>query len=176
MSYLLLYYIGGFLAVILQTTFLPNLFSFAIPDLLLILVIYIGLNERYLRGSLLTFFLGCLSDVFSGQTLGLNCTVYILSFLAIRSVVNRLNTESSLLLLFMVGSGTLFQGFTLIFLLTFLAETGNAWLLILKYLPMQLISNVIATFLLLATLQSIQKKFFPRLKIPGLDRLDQRYD
>lgn len=176
MSRLILYYIAGFFALILQTTLLPNIFSFTTPDLLLILVIYIGLNERYLRGSLLTFFLGCLSDVFSGNTLGLNCTVYLLAFVAIRSVVSRLNTESSLLLLFMVACGTLFQGAVLVFLLTFLAETGGAWFLILKALPLQLISNVVATFLLLSILQKVQKTFFPRIKIPGLERLDQRYE
>jgi len=176
MSHLPFYYIAGFVAVILQTALFPNVLPFTIPDLLLILVIYIALNERYLRGSILTFFLGCLSDVFSGNTLGLNCTVYLLAFFAIRTIIDRLNTESSALLLFMVACGTLFQGVVLIFLLTFLAETGNAWLLILKHLPIQLISNVIMTAILLSTLQKVQKRFFPRRKIPGLERLDHRYD
>jgi len=177
MSRFFFYFLFGYIFVVLQSSFFPEVLPYRIsPDLLLALVIYIGLNERYLRGGILTFFLGALSDVFSGHALGLNATVFLLAFLTIRGIVDRLNTESSFLILFLVAVGTLFQGGILIILLTFLAETGNAWILILKRIPLQIFLNVSATWLLLMFLQGLQRRFFPRHPIPGFKRLDECYE
>jgi len=165
----------GFLA--LQSALLPRFLPFETkPDLLLILVIYLGLHEDYLRGAGLSYVLGCLFDVFAGSSPGLYGTAFLATFLAVRGTASQLNTESSILLLFMVFCGSLFQAGILVFPLGFFADAGSLWSIILRHLPSQVLINLVVAYLLLKVVNRLQKRFFPRSRIPGLRRLDSRYE
>ena len=67
MSRVLIYLAMAGIAVILQTVLLPLVWQGdAKPDLLLILVVYLGLHERSLRGGLLVYMLGWGYDGIAG--------------------------------------------------------------------------------------------------------------
>ncbi|BCA80294.1 rod shape-determining protein MreD [Desulfuromonas sp. AOP6] len=166
------YFFIGYLFILLQTSLLPVLLPFKLqPDLLLILIVYVGLLENFVRGSLLAFALGCLFDVFAGHYLGLHGFVLLVIFLLVRGTVNRFNTENSLLLLLMAFAGTFIQGGLLVFSLKFFAHAGSVAALILWRLLPQAMLNLLATWLLLTGCLLIQKRFFPRGSIPGLQKL-----
>jgi len=170
------YFILGYVFLLLQAVILPHLLPFDYtPDLLLILVVYLGLNESSLRGSFLAYLLGYLQDAFAGSYPGLYGMALLATFLAVRGAVDRLNTENSLLLLFMVSLGTVIQGAVLI-ALGFLADAGQLWPLILGRLGPQALLNLVAAWLILKTATGLQRRLAPRRGIPGLQRLDSRYE
>lgn len=176
MTRLVVYFPLGYILLVLQTTLLPALLPLHFkPDLLLILVVYLGLGEGYVRGGVLSYLLGCLQDVFAAGYLGLYGLVFLGAFLAVRGVVARLNTESSILLLLLVTIATLLQSALLLFALGFFAEAGALWVIILKGLLPQILLNLLAAFVLIRTAAWLQRRFAPRLRVPGLQRLDRRY-
>lgn len=176
MTRLVVYFSLGFVFLLMQTTVLPALLPLHFkPDLLLILVVYLGLNEGYVRGGSLAYVFGCLQDVFAAGYPGLYGLALLGVFLAVRGMVARLNTESSVLLLLLVGVGTLLQSALLLFALGFFADAGALWLIILKGLLPQIMLNLLAAFLLIRITLGLQRRFAPRLKLPGLRRLDRRY-
>jgi rod shape-determining protein MreD len=171
------YFLAGLGFLLLQSALLPRILPFETkPDLLLILIVYLGLHERYLQGAGLSYLLGCFFDVFAGSSPGLYGTAFLGTFLAVRGVASQLNTESSVLLLFMVFCGTLFHGGILIFPLGFFADAGPLWSIILGHLLSQVLLNLTTAYLLIMGITRLQKRFFPRTRIPGLQRLDSRYE
>ncbi len=170
------YFLLGYFFILLQAGPLARCVPFGFtPDLVLILIVYIGLNEDYLRGCFLAYLLGCCQDVFAGTSLGLYGMALLATFLAVRGVVGRFNAESSLLLLFMVVCGTLLEGAVLIGL-GFLADLDQLWQIILPRLAPQVLLNLAFAWLLLRLVTRLQRRLAPRRRIPGLQRLDHRYE
>lgn len=81
----LLFIAAGFLIVLLQTTVLHLLpLGRFVPDLALVLCVYLGLNHPTVGAVLGSFVLGYSVDVFSaGGVLGLNAFAFSLVFLAV---------------------------------------------------------------------------------------------
>ncbi|AMV72932.1 hypothetical protein JCM30471_35700 [Desulfuromonas carbonis] len=170
------YFLLGYLFILLQAGLLPRMIPLGFaPDLLLILIVYLGLNEDYLRGSFLAYLLGCFLDVFAGSSLGLYGMALLAVFLTVRGAVGRFNAENSLLLLFMVGCGTLLEGAVIIGL-GFLADIDQLWVVILPRLSLQMLLNLCFAWLLLKLVTGLQRRLLPRRGIPGLQRLDSRYE
>jgi rod shape-determining protein MreD len=159
----------GLVFMLLQTTIFPRFLPPELrPNLLLILVIYLALSESFLRAAFLTLLLGALQDVFCGSTLGLYVTVQLAVFLLIRLFSGRLNVESRLLLLGLVGAGTILQTFLLGFLLITFAEAGSVFWILLHDLPTQILSNLLAGWLLLFVLLRFQPLLGTREGMAGL--------
>ncbi|BCS54483.1 rod shape-determining protein MreD [Geobacter sp. SVR] len=96
------------LAIILQTSVLPvYIADYFKPDLLLIIMVYLALRESYQAGTPLAWLLGLLKDVFSGLYLGLNAFTFLIIFLVIKSVADRLYAESGFLFVVTVTVATL---------------------------------------------------------------------
>ena len=92
------------IAVVLQTALLPPFLQGDYkPDLVLLLVVYLGLHEDRWRGGLLVYLMGWLFDGVGGAFPGLYGFVLLTIFLAVRGIVSRVNTESSALLLLLVA-------------------------------------------------------------------------
>ncbi|MDT8441745.1 MAG: rod shape-determining protein MreD [Desulfuromonadales bacterium] len=164
-------------AIVLQAGFLPSLLpGYAKPDLLLILVVYLGLHERPWRGGALVYGIGWGYDCFAGHFPGLHGFVLLALFLAVRAIVTRVNTESSVLLLALVLTGTVLQGVLVAFALDFFHRTQQVWSLILLQLPWQVILNLLSAYILLHVTLWLQRTFLPRSTLPGLRKLDSRYD
>jgi rod shape-determining protein MreD len=167
------YFLLGLLFILVQTALVSRILPFSLkPDLLLILAVYLGLNESYVRGGILAYLLGCLNDVFAGRYLGLYGLALLATFFAVRGVGGRLNTESSTLLLSLVFAGTFLEGSALFFALAFFADAAPPFLAFLQQLLPQALLNVAATLLLIHILPRVQKQVAPRADIPGLRRLN----
>ncbi len=171
------YFLIGFVFILLQTAFFPRLLPFHLkPDLLLILAVYLGFNEGFVRGGFLSYSLGCLQDAFAGHYLGLYGMALLAVFVTVRAIAERLNTESSPLLLILVFCGTFLQGAILFFSLGFFADTGPMLPLLLKYLVPQSLINLGAAILLLLLALRLQRTLPAQVEIPGLRRLNSRYE
>ncbi len=176
MRRVLIYFVAGIVFVVLQTALLPRLMPLHFkPDLLLILVVYLGLNEGYVRGGALSYLLGCLQDVFAAGYPGLYGLAQMVTFLAVRGAVGRLNTESSMLLLLLVAAGTVLQALLLLFSLGFFADAGALWRIVIRGLALQVALNTAVAFVLIKLVTRLQRRFAPRHHVPGLRRLDRRY-
>lgn len=170
------YMLVSFVLMLFQTAIIPRILPGCMkPDLLLVLVVYIGLSEDYFSGGALCWFLGCLEDVFAGGDLGLYGIAFLLVFLSIRAAASRFNTESSILLLVLVFFATLVKGALLVLLLLFFSDTGSQWSLIMEALIPQTLLNTLAAFVLIRAVLAIQKRLAPGTPIPGLQHLDSRY-
>ena len=177
MNRTLIYLAMAGIAVVMQTVLLPLVLQGETkPDLLLILVIYLGLHEGPWRGGLLVYLLGWCFDGVAGVFPGLSGFVLLGIFLAVRAIVARVNTESSPLLLLLVLVGTVQQSVTTAFALDFFSQTERVWVQIIWRLPVQLLLNFVAAFVLLRLSVRLQRTFLPRKDLPGLRKLDSRYE
>ncbi len=170
-----IYLFIGLLCMLFQTILFPRVFPIYLkPDLLLILVVYLGVNENYGPGGILAYTFGLLLDVFAGSFMGMYGMTFLVLFFSVRGAVSFFNPENPLLLLFMVLCGTLLEA-TMLITLGFLAQVSDLWLIILRWIIPQLIVNVLAAYLLLFIVTRLQRRFV-RLEIPGLSRLDEDYE
>ena len=100
--------------------------------------------------------------------------VLLLVVLIIRSTIDFFNAENPFLLLFLVACGTVLQAGLLVLFGTF-AEAGALWQIVLQHFPGQLLANVVAALVLMLVVTYLQRRF-PRLVVPGMQRLDERYE
>ncbi len=105
------YVVTGALALLLQTTILHSLTGGrVIPDLILILCVYLGLHEHNVGGATGAFLLGYLLDSFSGSLVGLNALAMTTVFMVVYLVSRRLWMDNTLAGIAMVFLGTLIKG------------------------------------------------------------------
>jgi rod shape-determining protein MreD len=134
-------------SIVIQVSLLPVFVrpSFK-PDLLLVIMVFIALRVSFELGAPLAWLLGMLNDVFSGLYLGLNAATFLISFLVIKSVSDRLYADSAILFVMTVASVTL-AGFTLNLLLIvmFTATPGIAYSMLSDIFPHLLINAFIAS-------------------------------
>lgn len=135
--------------VILQTSVLPvyvdSLFK---PDLLLVIMVALALRISYGTGVPLAWLLGLLKDVFSGLYLGLNAFSFLIIFLIIKSVADRLYAESGFLYVVTVSVATLVTvAVNLVLLLLFTTTPAIAYSMLSGLFP-HLLFNAFAASLL----------------------------
>lgn len=166
----------GMLAVLMQTSvftlFLSPSYS---PDLLLILVIYLGLSENLLRAVFLTLLLGGMHDSFSGASVGLYVFVYLAILLLVRLLSAQLNVESSPLLMLLIAGGTLVQNLLLAICLTIFADAGPVVQILLPTLPQQLLANLLASSVMLYLVLRLSPLFGTRAGLAGLIYQSKRH-
>jgi rod shape-determining protein MreD len=134
-------------SIVIQVSLLPVFIrpSFK-PDLLLVIMVYIALHGSFKAGAPLAWLLGMLNDVCSGLYLGLNAATFLISFLVIKSVSDRLYADSAILFVLTVAGVTL-AGFTFNLLLTvmFTASPGIAYSMFSDMFPRLLVNAFIAS-------------------------------
>ena len=134
-------------SVIIQVSLLPVFVRSPFkPDLLLVIMVYIALHGSFKAGAPLAWLLGMLDDVYSGLYLGLNAATFLISFLVIKSVSERLYADSAILFVLTVAGVTL-AGFTLNLLLAvmFTASPGIAYSMFSDIFPRLLVNSFIAS-------------------------------
>ncbi|MDO3376723.1 rod shape-determining protein MreD [Geoalkalibacter halelectricus] len=163
------FFLAGLVCAILQAGIFPRFLPvFARPDLFILLLVCLSLSQDTLRGAFIAWGLGAIKDVFSGQTLGLYGFVFLITFFFIKGTERRLNTESSLLLVFLVFAGVLIEGGLAAATLLILDDVGRGWQIILRHIPAQaLVSSGVAWVLLLLAFW-LQRRTGLRQIIPGL--------
>ncbi len=173
----LCYLLVGFFAVFLQTGVFPRFVpAYAKPDLFIILIVYLSLSETPLRGGLIAWLMGVVKDVFVGLTLGLHGFVFLIAFFVVKGTERRLNTENSFLLVLLVFLGTFFvNGLTALTLLI-LADSGDSWQVIVRQIPLQMLSTSGVALALLMTIRRLDRHTGLQARIPGLRYIDNRYE
>lgn len=154
----------GILFLTLQTTLLSSLPIQRIrPDIVLILILFWGLTYPPVQGGILSFFLGYLMDLFSGNSLGLYTFSRPLLFCLAELFKGRLYLEgvlSQFLFVFFFG---LFEGLLILTLLSALnpVPLGNLYPLVFTfYLPQSFLTALITPVLFLL-LKKLYFSFFP---------------
>lgn len=177
MNRVLVYLLLAGAAVVVQTVFMPLFLpGYYKPDFILILVVYMGLHEGPWRGGMLVYLMGWCFDGVSGAFPGLNGFVLLAIFLAIRAIVARVNAESSALILLLVMAATILQSALVAFAIDFFKAGVLIWPYIAWQLPIQLLLNFTTAFILLRITVWLQRTFLPRKNLPGLRKLDSRYE
>jgi len=172
----ILYLFIGMFCVLLQSSFFPVLLPAGLrPNLLLILVLYLGLSEGLGRAILVTLLLGGIQDSFSGTSLGLYTSVNLTIVLLVRLLSEQLNAESPPLLLLLIAGGTVLQGLLVGFCLTTFADAGPVMQLLLAALPTQLVVNLLAGALMLFVLLRLQPLLGTRYGLAGLIYQSKRH-
>ena len=140
-----------FASVTAQVSLLPVFIhpSFK-PDLLLVIMVFIALRGSYEMGAPLAWLFGMLDDMYSGLYLGLNASTFLISFLIIKSVSDRLYSDSAILFILTVAGVTL-AGFTLNLLLIvmFTASPGIAYSMLSDIFPRLLVNSFVASIVTL---------------------------
>lgn len=138
-------------ALVLQVAVLPVFLRSSFkPDLLLVIMVFMALRSSFEVGAPLSWLLGLLNDVFSGLYLGLDALTFLIVFLVIRSVSDRLYADSALLFVLTVV-GVTFAGFTLnlLLLLMLTASPGIAYSMISDIVPRLLVNSFVASLVTL---------------------------
>lgn len=133
-------------SIAIQTSLLPVFIrpSFK-PDLLLVIMVFIALRGSFESGAPLAWTLGMLDDICGGLLLGLNAASFLVSFLIIKSVSDRLYAESAFLFVLTVV-GVTFVNFALNLLLIALFTTfpGIVYSMISDLFPRLLVNAFVA--------------------------------
>lgn len=96
-------------AMLCQTTLLPFLPLPVMPDLLLVLTVYLGVRHPTVAGALGAFLLGYFLDTFSGTLLGLNAFALSAVYVGAHFVARHLWVERGLPVMAMVFFGGLLR-------------------------------------------------------------------
>lgn len=134
-------------SIAIQVSLLPVFLRPAFkPDLLLVITVFIALRGSFETGAPLAWLIGLLDDVCSGLCLGLNAATFLISFLIIKSVSDRLYADSAILFVLTVAGVTL-AGFTLNLLLTviFTTSPGIAYSMLSDIFPRLLVNAFVAS-------------------------------
>jgi len=125
----------GFFLVLLQTTFL-HLFPLGpiVPDLILVLCVYWGLNHPTVGAVLGSFILGYSVDVFSSPVLGLNAFAMSLVFLAVYLSSRCIWIHNSLLSAVVVFFASWIKGAALVIVWNLVLAVDGLWTGFLKYI------------------------------------------
>lgn len=167
----------AWVAVLLQAVLLPPFSPGGIkPDLLLLLVIWLGLREKPWTGGALVYALGWFYDGFAGVYPGLHGFVLLAIFLLICGMATRLNTESLPLLWCLVGGATLLQAALIVFALEFFTVANQFWVVMLACLPLQLGLNLATGYLLRAAFLRLRPAAERLTVFPPLQRLTRRHE
>ena len=134
-------------AILIQVSLLPVFIrpSFK-PDLLLVIMVFIALRGSFESGAPLAWILGMLNDVCGGLFLGLNAATFLISFLIIKSVSDRLYAESAFLFVLTVVGVTFFNfALNLLLLALFTTSPGIVYSMFSDLFPRLLVNAFIAS-------------------------------
>ncbi|MDO9069853.1 MAG: rod shape-determining protein MreD [Deltaproteobacteria bacterium] len=147
----LLLFLSVLASMILQVSVLPvYLISSFKPDLLLIIMVFLGLRGSFETGTPLAWLLGLLKDSFSGLYLGLNAFSFLLIFFAIKSTSDRLYADSPGLFVLAVCAASLAcSTINLILLLMFTYSGGILYSIFTDIVPYLLVNSFAASLLTL---------------------------
>lgn len=134
-------------AVVLEVSVLPvHLLSAFKPDLLLLFMVFMALRFSFESGAPLAWLLGLIKDVFSGLFLGMNAFAFLIIFLVIKSVSDRLYADSpGLFVLTSIAATLACSAITLLLVLMFTTTSGLIYSMSVDLIPHLLINSFIAS-------------------------------
>lgn len=119
---------AALLGLVLETTvFQVARVSSVIPDLVLILGVYLGLHRHTVAGSAGAFLLGYLNDSFAGNVIGLHAFAMTLVFVVVYLISRRVWTENVLANAAIVFVAAILKGATVAVLLALFLSNEFPW-------------------------------------------------
>jgi rod shape-determining protein MreD len=134
-------------SIVIQVSLLPVFIRPPFkPDLLLVIMVYLALRGPFETGAPLAWLLGMLNDVYSGMYLGLNAATFLISFIVIKNISDRLYADSAILFILTVAGVTV-AVFTLNLLLLIMitASSGLAYSMLSDLIPRLLVNAFAAS-------------------------------
>ena len=134
-------------ALLLQMTLLPHYLQDPFqPNLLIILVVYLGLKLPHRLGGVAAFSLGLIQDSFSGLYLGLHGFCYLCIYTLLSEISDRLYTDNRALLVLVVFLATIASALlTLLLLVIFSVSKGVYASLLPALIPQALVNALVAS-------------------------------
>ncbi len=116
------------------------------PNLIIILVVYLGLKLPHRFSGVAVLFLGLLQDSFSGIYLGLHAFSYLCIYTLLSELADRLYTDNRVLFVLIVFVATFMSALlNLLMLLVFSVSNGLYASLLPALLPQALINALVAS-------------------------------
>lgn len=113
-------------AILLQTSVLPNyLISLYKPDLLLVLMVFLALRAPISTSLPAAYGLGLLKDCLSGLYFGLNAFSFLIVYLVLKMLSDRLYVQNSFLLVLTVSVSTVATMLINVLLLSIFSESAG---------------------------------------------------
>jgi rod shape-determining protein MreD len=137
MRLFLLYFLVGMFLILLQSTFMHLLPGPVVPDLVLVLCVYLGLHHPTVGAAVGSFVLGYSVDVVSSRLLGLNAFAMTLVFLAVYLSSRMIWLHHPLVTSVIVLFAAVVKGVALGLLWTIFLSTDGFWLGAAKHTIME---------------------------------------
>jgi rod shape-determining protein MreD len=109
----------------------------AVPDLLLILCVYLGLHQHTVGGALGAFFLGYAQDSFSGGAVGFNAFAMSLVFAVVYLTSRRLWVDNTISKIVLVFLASLMKTLVIVMLLAIFVSTDGVWATIAHHIVIE---------------------------------------
>ena len=145
MTRFLIFFLSAFLLGVLQSTLISLIFPpYLKPDLMILLVIFLGDSFPLLPGAILVFFCGLLYDTFSGGVWGLFAFIYLTIFFSLKLLAKFIILgETMTFRIILAGTLMCVQALLLIFLPLFVGIGRHpSWPLPGWFLPQVLVTCV----------------------------------
>lgn len=141
--------------ILLQTSVLPNyLIPLYKPDLLLVLMVFLALRAPLATSLPAAYGLGLLKDCLSGLYFGLNAFSFLVVYLVLKMISDRLYVQNSFLLVLTVSASTVVTMLINVLLLSIFSESaGLVSSLMTAVVPHLLMNAFVAS--LMATLPDL---------------------
>jgi rod shape-determining protein MreD len=138
MRLFLLYFFVGVFLILLQGTFFRLLpLGPVVPDLVLVLCVYLGLHHPTMGAALGSFLLGYSVDVVSSHLLGLNAFAMSLVFLAVYLSSRSIWIQNPLVTSFVVLLAAVVKGAALVLLWAIFLSVEGFWIGAARYIIME---------------------------------------
>lgn len=136
-------------AVLVQTSALPHYLAVAYkPDLLLVLVVYLALRAPVSVSLPAAYGLGLLKDCLGGVYLGMNGFSFLVVYLVLKALSDRLYVQSATLFVLTVSVATVSVAVINLTLLTVFSQGGSLIASLLGALPSHLLMNAFVASLI----------------------------
>lgn len=128
LGFLSLVMLAAIVGLLLQTTLFHLLpIRSVIPDVILVLCVYLGLHQHSFSGTAGAFLLGYFTDSFAGNVVGLHAFAMTLVFLLVYLVSRRLWMDNWVSNLAMVFVASVLKTLTIATLLAFYVTRSTPW-------------------------------------------------
>ena len=165
MRLFLLFFLVGIFLLLLQTTLLHLLpIGPVVPDLILVLCVYLGLYHPSVGAALGSFLLGYSVDIVSSPILGLNAFAMSLVFLSVYFSSRSIWIQNPIVTSFIVLLAALVKGAAVVLVSAVFLSVEGFWVSAARYIILEaLVAAVLAplVFALLRRGQSYVEKFRP---------------
>lgn len=148
-----------FLAVF-QSSFLPHLLLSAYkPDLLLLLMVVLALRAPFSASLPAAYGLGLLKDCLSGIYLGLNAFSFLVVYLVLKLLSDRLYVQNAFLLVLTVSVATVATMFMNLILLAIFSESAGLFASLMASLIPHLLMNAFAASLVATVPEFVRARY-----------------